>query len=238
MPEALIEKIKSRGYWRVVVRPTQYKKDLISSLSECLRLTEESKVSLRGWDYPHIARRGEGLVNGDDWVESSTDWEPYIEHWRFYQSAQFVHLFNCREDWRDIDERGGPRRRSSLPESFLEPIWAVYRTTEIYEFAARLAAKSIFGNSLSISVELHNMKGRTLFLTDPSRGQLLGDYTCQIDDISFSKKTMSVEVLLAKSRELALENIVHLFERFTWDVDRIPMDVLKNDQRKLIERRL
>ncbi len=236
MQEALIEKIKSRGYWRVLIRPTQYKKDLISSLSECRRFIEESKVSLRGWDYPHIERRGEGLVNGDDWVESSTDWSQYLEHWRFYQSGQFAHLFNCKEDWFDSNEVeiSYPRRRSSLPDAFLEPVWTVYRTTEIYEFAARLAAKGFFGNSLSISVELHKMKGRTLFLTDPARGPLHGDYTSRIDDISF-QKTIPVEAMLASPSDFALENLLYFFERFNWD--RIPIDVLKNDQRQLLEQR-
>ena len=169
MQEALIEKIKSRGYWRVLIRPTQYKKDLISSLRDCRRFIEESKV-LRGWTTRTLNVEGK-VVNGDDWVESSTDWEPYIEHWRFHQSAQFIHLFNCREDWRDIDERVGPSRRSSLPDSFLEPIWAVYRTTEIYEFAARLAAKSIFGKNLSIAVELHKHEAPHPLLDRPEPGR-------------------------------------------------------------------
>jgi hypothetical protein len=235
MWEDIVEKIKSHGYWRVVVRPTQFQKDLIPSLKECLRLIDESKVSLRGWDYPHIEQRGEGLINGDDWVESSTDWREYLEAWRFHQSGQFAHLFGCREDWLPRNEQEYFRRGASFTGPFLEPIWMVYRTTEIYEFAARLAAKGIFGHSMHVSVELHNMRDRPLLITNPRRGSLHGNYICHIDEIAFTK-TIPVEALLAKSSEFALENIVYFFERFNWD--RMPIEVIKNDQRQLLERRL
>jgi hypothetical protein len=235
METALIDKIKSHGYWLVKIRPTYFEKKLISSLAECRRLIRESNVSLRGCDYPHMEREGEGLISGIDWIESSTDWGKILEYWRFYQSGQFAHVFNCREDWVDLNSIRIQRfRNEPLPGRILDMINTIYRTTEIYEFTARLAAKNIFGNDLQITVELHGMKSRTLVLTDPSRGPLDNDYTCRLDDLPYSK-TVTVETMLAEPSELALENILYFFERFNWD--RIPIEVIKEAQRRFLERR-
>src|SRR6516165_3715752 len=73
---------------------------------KCRQLIEESKVYFRGWDYPHLPRYGNGLINGVDWLEASTESTvmiPTFEYWRFYQSGQFAHLFNCGEDWVGLD---------------------------------------------------------------------------------------------------------------------------------------
>lgn len=233
MINSLIDKIKSRGYWRVIIRPTQFNKQLIPSLADCRRLLDESKVSLRGWDYPHIDR--EGFTNGIDWIESSTDWRDILEFWRFYQSGQFANLFNCEEDWTDLSQSQFMRlSQTPLPGGVIDIIEVIYRVTEIYEFAARLAAKNLFGNDLIISVELHGMKNRTLINTDPLRGKLPRDYTCRIDNLPYSR-TVSVELLLAESSDLALENILGFFERFNWH--DVPVNIIKNVQLRLLERR-
>src|SRR5262249_46489494 len=112
----------------------------------------------------------------------------------------------------------------------------VYRVTEIYEFAARLAAKGIFSSDLSITVELHGMKDRGLVITAHMRAPLLENYICRVDDLPYPPKVVSIETLLAQSSELALENIVWFFERFNWQ--NIPVHVIRDDQRRLLERRL
>lgn len=239
MATTLIDKIKSQGYWRVIIKPTQFNKSLIPSLTECQRLIEESKVYLRGWDYPHLPRYGQGLVNGVDWLEASTDsmvWIPMLEYWHFYQSGQFAHLFNCGEDWVNRDQLQIQNWRNlPLPERVLSILNTVYRVTEIYEFAARLAAKGIFRSDLSITVELHGMKDRGLVVTGHMRAPLLDNYICGVDALPYSK-TVSLEALLAQASELALESLLWFFERFNWQ--SIPVHTIRDDQRRLLERRL
>ena len=62
----------------------------ISTLPECWRIIESCSVSLRGWNYPHVDR--EGKVNGNDWISSWCEFNGFGEYWRFYQSAQLLHL--------------------------------------------------------------------------------------------------------------------------------------------------
>jgi hypothetical protein len=240
MATELIDKIKSRGYWRVNIKPTKFNKNSIPSLDECRQLIEESKVYLRGWDYPHLPRLGEGLVNGVDWIEASTEsmiMIPITEYWRFYQSAQFAHLFNCAEDWMSRDQLQIQNPLNlPLPDRVLSIFNTVYRVTEIYEFAARLAAKEIFRSDLSITVELHGMKDRGLVITDRTHALLRENYICRVDDLPYPPKVISIETLLAQSSELALENIVWFFERFNWQY--IPVHRMRDAQRRLLERRL
>ena len=102
----LLDKIKSKGYWSVTIRPSHYDKNLIETHKELRQLIESNKVVLRGWDYPHIVKEGIERVSEDS-IESSCDWPegPVYEYWRFYKTGQFIHYFSTREDWRLNDEK-------------------------------------------------------------------------------------------------------------------------------------
>src|SRR6266571_644849 len=90
--------IRSRGYWRVNVRPTVFIPERVA-LRELEAITRDSIVQLRGWDYPHFPR--EGVTRGNDFIEGATEaaFISHLEVWRLYQSGQFIHLFSMREDW-------------------------------------------------------------------------------------------------------------------------------------------
>src|ERR1043166_6582061 len=92
------KKIRSRGYWRVVIRPSSFIAER-ARLRDLEQIARDTVVQLRGWDYPHFPR--DGVTRGNDFIEALTDsgWIQHIELWRLYQSGQFVHLFAMREDW-------------------------------------------------------------------------------------------------------------------------------------------
>lgn len=56
MKEGLLERIQAGGHWRVNARPLQPIAERLS-LGDCLRVVEAARVSIRGWDYPHISHR-------------------------------------------------------------------------------------------------------------------------------------------------------------------------------------
>jgi len=233
--QRIIEKIKSRGYWDVTIRPTRFVEEHLT-LQHCRELVDESKVKLRGWYYPHISRRHPPQVGGVDYIESLIDWNGYIEIWRMYQSGQFTHLFGCREDW--LNERTGilavPQYADIEPGSVLGVIMALFSLTEIYEFASRLAEKDLFDRTAFMSITLHGMNNRGLKFFDERR-TLFEDYICRINDLP-REKTIEVTELLGKGREMALDDAIWILQRFNWmDVSR---DMLREDQKKLFERRL
>jgi len=46
-------------HWRVNFRPAVYEDNLIPTLAKCFEIIEKNRVSLRGWDFPHLSRRDE-----------------------------------------------------------------------------------------------------------------------------------------------------------------------------------
>lgn len=227
----ILQKIKTRGYWDVNIRPTEFLDNRVESLGRCKEIVQELSVQLRGWDYPHFDNNNPP-TSGIDFVEQSFDWQDYIEFWRYYQSGQFIHYFGMYEDWQDQRTLWGSGL-TNKPGEILSIIGAVYHFTEIYEFACRLALKGYLAKSCKLSITLHGTKGRTLSMLDPRRF-LSANYRSALDVIPHDVSVRS-ENLIAKSAELALDHAVWVFQRFNWD--NVGRGVLQEDQRKLIERR-
>ena len=228
----VLGKITSRGYWKVLLRPQVFKQDRVPTLLDCEKHVTDCHVSLRGWNYPHYSRIESGLEN----VWCQTDSDDRKEFWCFYQSAQFVNYFACIEDWwQDSRWWSSETAKGHGPGEALE-IWStLFRLMEIYEFASRLAQKGVFGGDLYVSVDLHGMFERKLVAL---HGSLDEEFTSKIVDMDFEKR-FSVQELISKAPELALEHLLWIFERFGWrDVSSETVDVLKVEQKKLLERRL
>ena len=232
--EQTLKKIKTHGYWEVVIRPPRFEKERIKPLPKCAELVEECKVSFRGWDYPACTAKYPPR-GGGDYVEFATDWLAFKELWRMYQSGQFVHLFACHEDWwKTYGSRYSPEVAAIEPGSVLSVVSTIYSVTEIYEFASRLAQKDIFTDKVHLSIALHGMKGRTLRILQFAR-HLFYDYVSQIDDVT-CEEDIEVKELVANRYELALQHAFAIFHRFGWY--NPSRDVFKEDQKKLIEGRL
>jgi hypothetical protein len=221
MSADIIQKIKSRGHWYVELRPLRYKKERIDSPPKCKEIVEKSNVSLRGWDYPY---HGERLIrNGLNYVQSALEWNNHIEYWRMHQSGQFVHLLTLTEDeWAGI-ELG----------KFLEVQNTLYSITEFYEFASRLAEKGLFPDGLSIRIDLNKVLNRKLFIADPMRAPLVGEYSCGIDSLPYPKQ-FTQEEILGKAHELAIDHAVWIFEKFNWTATHLP-SLLKEIQEKFLK---
>jgi hypothetical protein len=225
------EKIKSRGHWKIVIRPSAFMQYQISELSRCKTLIRDNKVQLRGWDYPHYDTNTE-INTGLDYVEQFSEFLDRIEAWRFYQSGQFIQYKALWEDWFEARTTIG-RQQQSLPNESLSIFGTVFLLTEIYEFASRLGAKGILGESCEIQITLFNTMNRKLKTFDSSR-HLFADYKTTISTIPHSVSLRTTD-LIGRSAELSLEHSIWLFQRFNWD---IKPETLKEDQMKLLEKRL
>ncbi len=228
----VLDKIRTRGYWEVIIRPAVFIEDRIKTLAECKEIIRNLSVQWRGWDYPHYDYN-KPPSNRTDHIEQPFDWENHLEFWRYYQSGQFIHLLAMWEDW---EEQRTWSRLDIEPGVALSVLGTLFSFTEIYEFASRLAAKGLSGDTCKISIALHNTKDRKLEMFHASRW-LRPDHKSDLQFIpTRSEKPIATAELMAKSAELALDHAIWVFERFNWDN---PLrDVFLEDQRKLIEKRL
>jgi hypothetical protein len=227
----LLSKIHQDGYWRTLIRPTEFKANRIPTLGRCKEIVQKSVVSLRGWDYPFYQENK--LELGQDWIASSCDWEQgkHFEYWRFYQSGQFIHQFNF---WEEAD----PLSRVPAPSKYLLVLNTLFTITEIFEFGARLARQEVLGSQAEFIIELHGLKGREL--TYENRiGPILfggGNKFISTQDVLEFKIQVAVNHLLGSPRALALDSAVSIFDHFGWF--NPPRDMLAQEQAKFLERRL
>lgn len=230
----ILGKIKSRGYWKIIIHPQQFLKERIQNLVECKQIILETKVSLRGWDFPHYDFQNGPIIGGLDYVDQSVNFAGQVEYWRYYQSGQFVFLKGVKEDWIEEDGFLGRNRLGIEPLSSLTIINTVYIFTEVLEFASRLANKNLLGDSCKISIILYGAQGRKLMFLESNR-TLRQDYVCEISEIPYEVIPTTMQ-LLSNSAEIALDGIVWFFQRFNWDT--VNKNIFKEDQRKFLENRI
>lgn len=92
-----LEKIRSRGYWRVKIRPDSFDAERVSSADELEAILHKTSVGFRGWNFPHLGKRQP--IYDQNRVGQETDWGYYLESWQFYRSGQFVYQAGMKEDW-------------------------------------------------------------------------------------------------------------------------------------------
>ena len=225
-----MERILSRGYWRIIIRPTHYKKDKIKDMKECEAALKRNLVSIRGVGYPPMNSRE--THTKEDYVKSSQDYMSLIYMWWFFQSAQLVHYIACREDY-EIDNQNSEELNipGSYPsENYFDVMGTLYLITEIYEFAAHMAYDGILTPSVEITLELMGMQNRQLFAWEPIWGfnQIC---ICKENRIDFSKIYCSDE-LINNAHEHALDACMALFKNF--NESGISKDILRLKQKQFL----
>lgn len=206
----LATKIRSRGYWRFVIRPVAFMPDRLA-FGELEDVVRRHVVQFRGWDFPHIDK--EGFVYGADFVGSDTDWAHHVETWRLYQSGQFVHLSGMGLDWRDQSWVGRDTDDDEPKLGITDTVWTI---TEAVEFAARLATTDI-GNdgAINVAVEAGGLEGRVLYVDDHNRAPLIANHVARVQSFAVDR-TPTRDELLANGDMLAIELAVEMFLRFGW----------------------
>ncbi len=228
----LLEKIRSRGHWSVVIRPATFLAERIPRQADLVPLIRSSVVQLRGWDFPHIDSKAPPHRDLD-WIGQESEWGQFLEIWRIYQSGQFADLSGMLEDWLDQDWRDQLSGRQGVPDDWkpgrrLGVFEAVFRFIEIFEFAARLALTAAGDDFMHIEVALRGLSGRQLWMDDPARGPIWSGQPAAIPELPY-QVDISRSELIGNPRELAIEPTLRLFDRFGWDVTEATIRSLQAD---------
>ena len=225
----LLEKIRSRGYWSVVIHPATYVEKQVENISDLHPILQKISVELRGWDFPHLDVHTPLHID-KDWVEQASKSNQYLESWRFYQSGQFVDFIGMEEDWLD-QFPDWPLPKDWRRGSYLGVENVVFQFTEIFEFAARLSLTEAGGETMHLEIALCGLKGRGLKLEKRRKGSsYLSGKMIQLDRQPYVLDVSRTELITA-SRELALKPSVELFRRFGWDPS---LEILRDMQGELL----
>jgi len=231
--DSVLEKVKSRGYWRIELRPTTFKEDQFT-VAQCRHLIEDNQVRLRGWYFPHISRQHGDFFNAENHVVGFVDWYEHYEVFKLFQSGQFVYYLNFWEDWINYPPYGydvklpNGRTRPNVKET----IMTLYTVTEIFLFASRLASSEFRDKTMHVSIELHDCENRGLILDQFGRN--LNDfYTCKIPKFKIVKD-MPLQEIITNYASLALDTTFEIFEKFNWDYSEETKTTFKHDQDKIL----
>ena len=212
----LLNKIRSRGHWKVVIRPMTFVETRISSIAFLQPIIEKTSVQIRGWDFPHIDPHAR-IEFHENWIEQASEWLEYLEIWRLYQSGQFVDIFAIPSDWFDQSSHGPLDWETGTRLLIAD---ALFTLTEIFEFASRLALTEAGDDAVYIEITLAGLAGRELFVGDPGRRPLFpGRYKTRMSEFKRRLDKPRSE-LLASARDLALTEALELFSHFGWDTTR------------------
>lgn len=227
MTDELVAEIRSRGHYDIVVRPAAFVIDRIP-YEELWPIIQKCSVSLRGWDFPHAGTE-DTLQHFDDSIRQRVDWQYYREMWRLYQSGQFAYVGGIHEDWAERSERWRPPDPPEGARGLLGGQDLVARFTEVYEFAARLAATPAGDDLMHIEVALRNLAGRQLYMEDPARHLT---QTYRTDTAEFAAaETVDRAELLAEPQILARSAVRKLLLRFHFNAHETVLEQLQDNLR-------
>ncbi|MBU0572129.1 ATP-binding protein [Patescibacteria group bacterium] len=220
---ANLENIEEIGRWELVVHPHDYNDQLIDNPVEAGKMVEQSKVRLRGWDFPHIDVHG-NFSNFNNGKQSITGSErvPHSEAWRLYKSGLFVWSAMLGEDMMGFSKKG---------LSILYFVSRIYSITEMTLFLKRLYLKNLKVKRLHLQLKLYGAKDRKL---EASQGTILGaHYICKDEPAEINEDIQTVE-LKVSHKAVAREIIKKVFMLFNWNDPSEKM--LEDWQNKLIEK--
>ena len=233
--QELLNKIKTRAYWRVEIRPTVYDIAKLHTRRSMSDLIEQATVSLRGWPYPYHERK-ETNYDGR-WLEGSIDWTGHKEHWRLYESGQWLHFLGMHTAWFSREELFA--NRAPLPpdhEGFVHVRDTLYTVTEIMRFAVSMAERGVLDPLAHVSIQLHNSSGYVLY--ESFNRFFPNKYVNASERSAGLEWTLPADRLRSEADGLAVDLAVRIFSVFGWDPSEAQIRGLAEDQSKLIERRL
>lgn len=210
----LLETIRERGYWKVVIRPSTFVEKRVLDKGTLAHIIEKNAVSYKGWNFPHLDDFRDA-DEGPDWIGQEIDWKPILELWRFYQSGQFVHYFGMVEAWDESLGRLLPQTDDESRPAELRVESALERFTEIFEFAARLSFTDAGDAAAWIEISVGNIDNCVLLALPQRNGSTVWFHRSKKPSKTIVKELSSTE-LVADRRELAVKSALDFFECFKW----------------------
>jgi len=232
----ILSEIRLGPHWEVVIHPAKFEPERIPSLGECREAVERAQVKLlSGRGYPRIE---DGEERGQDWVGGWISSEYTLrEHWKLYQTGQFVHFFTFLDDTEERTAMLERYRKAPMfkpqgfsPSGLLNVDGALYTCTEIFQFAARLMADGVLDEAPTIRIGMHQIRDRMLAVSG-NRMWPPNPHFATENSLEHTWRLQGPGVE-AEAARLAQEATLWFFERF--GCDDFPRESLRREQEEFL----
>ena len=215
----LLQKIRSRGYWKIVIHPGTFNEERVAEWSALLPILEKTFVRIKGWGFPHVDDSIPTEM-GENWVGQEIDMGPLIQLWRFYQSGQFVQYSGMTTDWsKNVSTFSGwPSQWESdgVRHVLLDIREVMIRFMEIFEFASRLSSTEAGDDYMHLEIEVIGIENHLLRVSTNDKVDFFRGMVAPADKIPF-KYDLHMLDLKSNTRELALKPAAELLGLFNWN---------------------
>ena len=223
MKDDLLDRIKSGSHWTLRILPASGEVAQLG-LTESLELVGKHKLSIRGWDFPHISHRNDehgGTVRDGKFIENWTDWASRQEFWRFYKSGQFIYMERLEEESHPLNST----------TNYVDMISAIYTFTEYFVFAERLSGTRAYNGHCKVSVTF-NCKSPVQLYAGRNRVPFFDPKIFSGDEIFIERDVLDYGDPYG-GKKLAQEAILEFFDYFGWNPDQ---SMVVSEQEKYFSR--
>lgn len=164
-----LEEIRSRGYWKLLIRPSEFSKLRIQDIRQLSDIIIRSTVTTGGKDFPVIyTGNPKSILIGQDWVGQEINFSDMaiLTDWRFYQSGQFVCYFGMRNDWHNPSGKIPPTQDTQSQQQThykkLDIQSVIFHFLEIFRFASNLLSTQVYDTdrTIEVDIEVNGLRGR------------------------------------------------------------------------------
>jgi hypothetical protein len=217
MKEGLVDRIKSRGYWRVNFQPLVAREKL-PSMADCRRVVQENSVSLRGWSYPAFfdgSEEAKGVRSCGTYMEGWVEWSQYREYWRMYKSGQWLHYAAIRLDWLDEAHFHDARASQLTRGTALPVVDTIYLVTEMFLLLSRLSQAALYDEGVRLRITAEPLRDRELWIDDPYRMPFTTSQKTGAERFSWDQEY--TKAILTDPNAEARNILIALFDSFDWN---------------------
>ncbi len=210
----LLEDIRTRGYWDIRIRPVTFEPERVS-LFQMRQLLVDASLDNRGWEFPF--NTSVLPETGVDWIGWESRKKYNVQAWRFFQSGQFAAEVGLLDDW--DEKRPYPLGTDATTSKLLATSEVIFRLTETFGLASRLAITDVYRDERSVVVDLRlcHVQDRQLYGRGIHQIPSPLGYRTSAETIPHPPLILAKEDIIARPRELALEATQYIFERFGWN---------------------
>ena len=223
----VLDKIRKRGYWNVIIRPSNFSQYLIPNVSDLSQIIGKATVTFSYDEFPIMGFKPS--PPGQDWIKVDVEDLATLAQWQFFQSGLFISTFGITEDW--FEYSLSEQHKTIKPGTILLIERVLLRAKQIFSFAANLALNETYnrGSDIHVEINLTKLTERSLISFGKFNPAFYLHMAKPVSDQYTWSKDIARSDLISSPMDFALDLAENIFIRFNVEFSRHIIKVFLNN---------